>query len=312
LRDALARGISGAEDLFWDLASRDIREAADVLRPVYDATDGVDGFVSLELPPRLSRDPRGSVELATQLFARLDRPNAMIKVPGTPESVDAIEELIYRGVNVNVTLLFSLPQWRAAWYAYLRGLERRATEYLDLRVASVASYFVSRIDGKANARLPGELHNRLGLASAQQAYAAYQRMLGSGRWQRLAAGGARPQQLLWASTAPKDAALPETFYLGSLAAPGTVVTIPEPTLLAFSRYGTVQATLPGDAGEAQIWIDRAAAHGVRLYPLGEELQNEGDAAFADAFDRLLSCIRTKAAALQPGEPRGPRRPLRVA
>ena len=298
LREALDRGVSDPEELFWDLAVRDIQDAADVLRSVYEDTGGKDGFVSLELPPRLSHDMNGSVDLGMDLFARLDRPNVMIKVPGTSEGVGAIEELIYRGVNVNVTLLFSLPQWEAVSEAYLRGIERRAAEGAALRVASVASFFISRIDSKANPLLPDDLHNRLAVASAQLAYAAHHRLMADDRWQRLARGGAVPQRLLWASTSIKDPALPDTFYVEALAAPGTVNTMPEATLRAFAGAGQVAGVLPLDGGDAQAWVQRAAEHGVELESLGQQLQAEGDASFSEAFDRLLHCISVKAAASQ--------------
>ncbi len=307
LRELLDDGTEDPEEIFWALAIRDIRDTADLLRDTYDASDGADGFVSLELPPRLSRDTAGSVELAAELFERLDRPNVMIKVPGTQEGIGAIEELITRGVNVNVTLLFSLPQWRAVSDAYLRGLERRDEAGDDLRVASVASYFISRIDAKANDRLPRELHNRLGVASAQLAYAAHHEVLADDRWRQLANAGARPQRLLWASTSTKDPALPETFYVQALAASGTVDTMPEATMLAFARSGEVEGSLPTDGGDAGTWVDRAAAHDVELEALGEELQVEGDAAFADAFGRLLSCIEAKVGTLRTRTAPGVRR-----
>jgi len=303
---AVESGVDDPEALFWDLAIRDIRDAADLLRDAYDASAGADGFVSLELPPRLSRDAGGSVELGKELFARLDRPNVMIKVPGTTEGVEAIEELTAAGVNVNVTLLFSLPQWEAVFDAYVRGIERRAAAGDDLGVTSVASYFISRIDVKANDRLPDELHNRLGVASAQLAYAAWNERLQSERWRCLADAGARPQRLLWASTSTKDPGLPETFYVGALAAADTVNTMPEATMLAFAREGEVDGTLPSDGGDAGVWVERAAAHGVELEALGEELQVEGDEKFAEAFDRLLDCIGTKAETLR----ERPRPPLR--
>lgn len=300
---ALERGVDDAEELFWEVAIQDIQDAADVLRDTYEASGGSDGFVSLELPPRLSRDTDGSVQLATELFARLDRPNTMIKVPGTPEGVDAVEELIAIGVNVNVTLLFSLDQWRSVAQAYLRGLERRLEAGDDLDVASVASFFISRIDAKANDRLTSDLHNRLGVASAQLAYTAHHEMMASDRWRRLSFSGARPQRLLWASTSTKDPALPETFYVSALAAPGTVNTMPETTLLAFAQSGDVPSTLPTDDSDAEAVARQAAAEGVDLEALGAELQAEGDTAFADAFDRLLGCIRTKVQELRSDERR---------
>lgn len=298
LGDAVARGLEDPEALFWELAVGDIRDAADLLRPTFDTSQRSDGFVSLELPPRLSRDTAGSVEFGTELYARVGRPNVMIKVPGTPEGVGAIEELIARGVHVNVTLLFSLSQWRAVSEAYLRGLTHRADAGESLDVASVASYFISRIDAKANDQLPPELRNRLAVASAQKAYAAFHELLHTDRWRRLAEAGARPQRLLWASTSTKDPSLPETYYVQALAAPDTVNTMPEATMFAFARSGEVGGELPEDGGDADMWVDRAAEHGVDLEELGEALQKEGDAAFADAFDRLLQCIRTKAETLE--------------
>ncbi len=219
LAKAIDEGLEEHEEVFWRLAVRDVADAADVLREVYDDTGGGDGLVSLELPPRLSRDTEGAIELATELFRRLDRPNVMIKVVGTSEGVGAIEELTYRGINVNVTLLFSLDQWEAVAEAYVRGLERRLEEGQDLDVVSVASFFISRIDLKANEQLPQRLRNRLGVANGHVVYAAYRRWLASDRWQRLAEAGARPQRLLWASTSTKDPNLSETFYVTELAAP---------------------------------------------------------------------------------------------
>lgn len=300
---AIDHGMDDPEDLFWEVAIADIQDAADVLRRTYDTTGGNDGFVSLELPPRLSHDAEGSVELARELFNRLDRPNTMIKVPGTPEGVEAVEELIASGVNVNVTLLFSLDQWRAVAEAYLRGLERRVEAGDDLGVASVASYFISRIDAKANDRLPRDLHNRLGVASAQLAYTAHSELMASERWQRLSRVGARPQRLLWASTSTKDPALPETYYVSALAAAGTVNTMPEATMMAFARSGEVTGTMSTDSASAEDLANRVTARGVDVDALGEELQSEGDTSFADAFDRLLSCIRTKSGKLRPAKER---------
>lgn len=308
LRLAVEHGTDDPEALFWEVAIRDIQDAADVLRDTYEASGGSDGFVSLELPPRLSHDTEGSVQLGAELFTRLDRPNAMIKVPGTREGIGAIEELTVFGVNVNVTLLFSLDQWRAVAEAYLRGLERRIDAGADLDVTSVASYFISRIDAKANDRLPPELHNSLGVASAQLAYSAHSELMASDRWRRLSFSGARPQRLLWASTSTKDPALPETFYVSTLAAAGTVNTMPEATMLAFARTGEVVGTMPTDSAEAQVWVRRAAAEGVDLEALGEALQAEGDTSFADAFERLLGCIRTKAGELRSEDERRKVRP----
>lgn len=293
LREAVDRGVEDPEELFWELAVDDIRDGADVLRDIFDRTDGGDGYVSLELPPRLSRDTGGSVALAEELFARVDRPNVMIKVPGTPAGVPAIEELIFRGVNVNVTLLFSLPQWRAVAEAYLRGLERRREAGRDLDVASVASFFISRIDGKANERLPDGLRNRLGVASGHLAYGAHRELLASERWQELREAGARPQRVLWASTSTKDPGLPDTWYVEALAAPGTVSTMPEATMTAVATRGTIDGVLSPDASDAAEVTERAAAAGLDLEELGRELQEEGDEKFADSFRQLLAGLEEK-------------------
>jgi transaldolase len=293
LRAAAERGIDDPEEAFWELATDDIRDAADVFRKLHEERDGADGFVSLELPPRLSQDTDGSIALAEELFQRVGRRNVMIKVPGNPAGVPAIEELVHRGVNVNVTLLFSLPQWEAVAEAYVRGLARRRADGLDLDVASVASFFISRIDAKANARLPEPLHNRLGIANARLVHAAWHRLLGSDRWRDLAASGARPQRLLWASTGTKDPSLPDTYYVEALAARDTVDTMPDDTLRAFADHGTVGEPLPPDAGDAEEVARDAAAAGVELDALGEELQEEGDRKFADSFDELLACVADK-------------------
>ena len=257
LRGALERGIDHPEELFWELAVADIADAADVLREVYEASGGTDGYVSLELPPRLSPNAAGSVELAERLAARLDRPNTMIKVPGTNEGLEAIEELTARGINVNVTLLFTLGQWSRVAEAYLRGLERRHAAGAPLEVSSVASFFISRIDATANRTLPGELHNRVAVANAALVYASYRRLLASDRWRALTEAGARPQRLLWASTSAKDPRLDDTHYVAALAADGTVNTMPEQTLFAFAERGRVDATLPQNPATAEETI-RAA------------------------------------------------------
>ncbi|MDP9023004.1 MAG: bifunctional transaldolase/phosoglucose isomerase [Actinomycetota bacterium] len=306
LRTAIARGVDDAEELFWGLAVDDIREAADVFREVFDRSDGADGYVSLELPPRLSHDTEGSIELGEELFGRVDRPNVMIKVPGTAAGVPAIEELIFRGVNVNVTLLFSVSQWRAVAESYMRGLEHRQAHGDDLDVASVASFFISRIDGKANDRLPDTLRNRLGITNAQLAYSAYHMLLGSPRWEALADAEARPQRLLWASTSTKDPKLSDTFYVEALVAPGTVNTMPESTLVAFAKHGTVGTPLSADDTEAREVAQRAEVADVDLDELGRELQEEGDEKFADSFRQLLGCIEDKVEELEQVSGRAPR------
>lgn len=302
LRDAVDRGVRDPEELFWSLATDDIRDAADVLRPDYDATQGVDGYVSLELPPRLSHDTEGSVAMAQQLFDRVGRPNVMIKVPGTPQGPPAVEELIARGVPVNITLLFSVSQWQAVADAYLRGLERRRDAGENFEVSSVTSFFISRIDAKANQRLPEDLHNRLGIANAHLAYGAYRQLLATERWRRLEEAGARPQRVLWASTSTKDPSLPEGYYVSALAAPDTVNTMPESTMLAFAEGGTVGEPLSADTSTAQAVADDVTAAGVDLDDLARELQDEGDRKFADSFDELLAGIeeRTESVAHEVG------------
>ena len=295
---AVSEGLDDPEAVFWRLAVRDIQDAADLLAPIHEQTHGRDGYVSLELPPRLAHDTDGSIQMALALARRVDRANLMVKVPGTPAGMGAIEALIARGINVNVTLLFSLAQWSDTAEAYLRGLERRHQAGHDLAVASVASYFVSRIDAAANAELPEDLHNRLAVASAQLAYAASRDLLDSERWQLLSAAGARPQRLLWASTSAKDPRLDDGHYVQALAAEGTVNTMPEHTMLAFDRDGEVTGTLGRDTTGAQAVAVAASEAGVGLGSLGRRLQQEGDARFAASFDNLLACIRTKLQALQ--------------
>ncbi len=295
---AVGEGKDDPEAVFWDLAVGDIQPAADLLAPIHEQTRGRDGFVSLELPPRLAHDTDGSIQMALELARRVDRPNLMVKVPGTPAGMGAIEELIARGINVNVTLLFSLSHWSDTAAAYLRGLERRHDAGQHMRVASVASFFVSRIDAAANPELPEELHNRLAVANAQLAYSAYRDLLVTDRWQRLAAAGAQPQRLLWASTSAKDPRLDDGYYVQALAADGTVNTMPEHTMLAFDRDGKVNGSLGRDTGEAQVIATAASEAGVGLESLGRRLQQEGDESFATSFDNLLQCVRTKLDAMQ--------------
>ncbi len=320
LLNAMEDGVDDAEQVFWNLMLRDVQDAADLLRGIYVATDGVDGFVSLDLPPCLARDSEGSVRMATELFEQLDGPNFMLKVPATTEGVAACEELIYRGISVNATLLFSLSQWEAVSEAYMRGLERRLEEGQDLTVASVASFSISQIDAEANRRLPDPLQNRLGVACGRIAYAAYRHWLDSERWQRLAEAGARPQRLLWGGAGRKDPMLPETYYAIALLAPDTVNAMPEQTLVALSEehlfeaggeHGTPfategqMATLSEEAGEAEAVVSTACDEGVDLEELGRELQDEGIRNLDDCFDRLLKSIESKFAWL-----RADRRPWR--
>jgi len=298
IREHLAAGVTSAEDLVFALALEDLVAAADLFRPVFDATGGVDGYVSVEVSPDLAHDAPGTVEAGKALFAEADRPNVLIKVPGTPEGLVAIEELIAEGIPVNVTLLFSTAHYLAAAEAFLRGIERRERGGRPPAVGSVASVFVSRWDTNADPRLPQDLHGHLALATVQKTYAAYESLLASARWQTLAAGGAIPQRLLFASTSTKDPSLPDTYYLGRLAAPGTIDTVPEPTLLAFADHGVVCDLLPPDPVTADEVLAKVEAAGVDVDALAADLQADGAKAFSQAWATLFGCIGDKIALLE--------------
>lgn len=295
--EAIARGSAKGqtgEALFFDLAIADLRRAADLFRPTFDATDGMDGWVSLEVSPLLAHDAQGTVAAAKHLHQLADRPNLFIKIPGTPEGMVAIEESIFAGVPVNVTLLFSAAQYQASAEAYLRGIERRIAAGLDVKVRSVASLFISRWDVAANKTLPEPLHNRLGIAVAAQTYRAYRELLASSRWHRLAADGAQMQRLLWASTGTKDPAAPDTLYVEALAAPDTINTLPEKTLFALSDHGTVQQHLRNDGGDADATVTACREAGVDVDALAEQLQREGAASFSQSWSKLLENLQAKA------------------
>ena len=285
-------GASG-EALFFALALEDMMQAADLFRPVYDATAGVDGWVSLEVSPLLADDPAGTITAARQLHAHARRPNLFVKIPGTRAGALAIEESIYGGVPVNVTLLFSREHYLAAADAYMRGIERRIAAGLSPDVASVASIFVSRWDAAVKDKVSEGFHNRLGIAIAMRIYKAYRDLLASRRWQNLAAAGARPQRLLWASTGTKDPAAPNTLYIDALAAPDTINTMPEKTLLAFAAHGKVGNVLPVDEGYAEAVIAEFIREGINDEALAAALQREGTAAFARSWRDLLSRIGFK-------------------
>jgi transaldolase len=286
-----------AEELFFELALDDLTQAADLFAPVHRRTDGVDGWVSLEVSPRLAYDPGTTIAEAARLHGQADRANLFIKIPGTTEGLPAIEESIAAGVAVNVTLLFSAEHYTAAAEAYLRGLERRVAAGLDPAVGSVASVFISRWDKAVMEDVPAELRDRLGIAVAKRTYRAYRELLDSDRWQRLANEGARPQRLLWASTGTKDPDASDVLYVTSLAAPFTVNTMPEKTLLAFAEHGDVDDPLPADGGDAEDVLAAFAAAGVDVDGLAATLQRDGAAAFDDSWDKLLTCIATKTDAL---------------
>jgi transaldolase len=290
--EGLAAGRSG-EALFLDLAIEDLGRAADLLRPIHERTSGVDGFVSLEVSPLLAHDTRSTVAAARYLHARAARPNVFIKIPGTKEGLPAIEEATFSGIPVNVTLLFSREQHLAAAEAYLRGIERRIAAGLDADVPSVASIFVSRWDVAVASKVPEGMRNALGCAIAGRAYAAYVAMLASPRWQRAYNKGARPQRLLWASTGTKDPEAPDTFYVDRLAAPLTVNTMPERTLLAFADHGRPGPILVADGGDSEAVLARFARIGVDVDALSARLQDEGARAFVKSWNDLLAGIDHK-------------------
>ncbi len=294
---ALARRGRTGEELFFALAVDDLARAADLFRPIHDATAGVDGWVSLEVSPLLVDDTRRTIEVAAKLHAQAARPNVFIKIPGTPAGLGAIEESTFAGVPVNVTLLFSREQYLAVAEAYLRGIERRIADGLDPRVESVASIFVSRWDAAVKDKLPPELQNKLGIAIARRIYKAYRELLCSPRMRKLVAAGAHPQRLLWASTGTKDPAASDTLYVEALAAPDTVNTMPDKTLLAFADRGRVGAPMATDGGDAEAVIAAVAGRGVDVDGLAEQLQKEGGAAFSKSWDTLLGGLRDKTAQL---------------
>ncbi len=287
-----AKGLP-CEDIFFDLALQDLTQAADLFRPIFDASGGADGWVSLEVSPLLANDSAGTIQAAARLHQRAARPNLFIKIPGTPEGIPAIEQSIFDGVPVNVTLLFSREHYVAAAHAHLRGIERRIKAGLDPKVESVASLFVSRWDVVVKEDVQPQLHNRLGIAVAMRTYKTHCDLLASERWQLLAAAGARPQRLLWASTGMKDPAAPDTFYVEALAAAQTIDTIPEKTLLAFADHGQVGTTLPADGGYAEAVLDEFKREGVDDEALAARLQREGVQVFAKSWSALMARIREK-------------------
>jgi transaldolase len=297
IRDKTAAGKAG-EALFFELALEDLTRAADLLRPVHDRTNGVDGWVSLEVSPKLAFDTASSIAAAKELSARGARPNLFIKIPGTREGLPAIEEAIFAGVPINVTLLFSREQYLAAAEAYIRGIERRVAAGLNPHVGSVASVFVSRWDVAAAKKVPPALHDRLGIAMARRIYKAYCELLSSDRWRRLLNFGARSQRLLWASTGTKDPKASDVLYVKTLAAPHTVNTMPEGTLKALADHGEVGPMLSRDGGNAEPELAEFARAGIDIDALAAQLQREGAEAFVKSWDDLLSRIVDKSAALR--------------
>jgi transaldolase len=291
----VADGVTDAQDLVYALALEDLAEAAALFRPEWEQTEGVDGYVSLEVPPDAAYDAAATVALARQLRDQADFPNLLVKIPGTPPGLTAMEEAITAGIGVNVTLLFSDTHYLRTADAYLRALERRRRAGLDVAVPSVASLFISRWDSAADPLLPPDRHGTLGLAMAQKTYASHVQLLADQRWQTLAEAGARPQRVLWASTSTKNPNLPDTYYLGRLAAPNTIDTVPEKTLLAFADHGTLDDRLEPDYAAAERAIAATADAGIDTDALAEQLQREGAGAFTADWDALVAAIEEKAA-----------------
>ena len=281
------------EALFFELALEDLTQAAALLHPVHQASGGLDGWVSLEVSPLLADDAIATVAEAKRLHAAAQCPSLFIKIPGTAAGIHAIEEAIFAGVPVNVTLLFSREHYIAAVDAYFRGISRRIENGLDPKIASVASVFISRWDNAVTDQVPPGLRNRLGIAIAQRVYKAYQTRLASSAWRKLAAAGAMPQRLLWASTGTKDPALAESYYVEALAAPNTINTIPEKTLLAFAARGVLNGVMPVDGGDAESVLAEFAQAGVDIAALATRLQQEGAQSFSKSWDELLAVIATK-------------------
>ena len=294
IRQKVKNGKSG-EALFFELAIEDLKEAADLFRPIHERTNGVDGWVSLEVSPLLAHDTSGTLAAAKALHARAERPNLFIKIPGTKEGLPAIEEAIFAGVPINVTLLFSNAQYVAAAEAYLRGIERRIAAGLNPDVGSVASLFVSRWDVAVADEAPAALRNQLGIAIAGQVYESYRSLLDSARWQRIFNAGARAQRLLFASTGTKDPKASDTLYIEALASPFTVNTMPEATLKALADHGTIGETLPAHIENA---LERFAKAGIDTDALGSQLQDEGAASFVKSWKDLIECIASKSKILK--------------
>src|SRR6267142_523508 len=285
IRQKVKEGKSG-EDLFFELALEDLTRAADLFRPIWERTRGVDGWVSLEVSPLLAHDTPSTLAAAKALHARAGRPNLLIKIPGTKEGLPAIEEAIFAGIPINVTLLFSSAHYVAAADAFMRGIERREAAGLQPEIESVASVFISRWDAAVKDRVPAALRNQLGIAIAKRTYKAYRALLGFARWQRVFHAGARRQRLLWASTGTKDPAASDVLYIKSLAAPFTVNTIPEGTLKALADHGEM---LPADGGDAEV-LARFAAAGIDVDALASQLQDEGAKSFVSSWRDLMGVI----------------------
>jgi transaldolase len=298
---AIGKGLrsgKAGEELFFELALDDVTRAARLFRPIYDKTNGVDGWPSLEVSPLLAHDTASTLREVKDLYARAGQPNLFIKIPGTAEGMPAIEEAIFAGIPVNVTLLFSREQYLAAAEAFLRGIERRIDRGLNPNIASVASIFVSRWDVAVAGKVPEVLRDRLGIAIAMRTYRAYRSLLGSPRWERVYNAGARPQRLLWASTGTKDPKASDILYVKALAAPFTVNTMPEPTLRAVAEHTELGSILPADGGDCEEVLAQFGKAGIDIEALAAQLQEEGAKSFVKSWNELLGVIASKSAAIQ--------------
>ena len=296
IRRKLDEGKSG-EELFFELALEDLTRAADLFKPIYERTNGIDGWVSMEVSPLLAYDTASTLAAAKELHARAGRPNLLIKIPGTKEGLPAIEEAIFAGVPVNVTLLFSHAHYVEAAEAFLRGIERRIDAGLQADVGSVASVFVSRWDAAIAGKVPAMLNNQLGITIAKRTYKAYRDLLDSPRWQRIYNAGARPQRLLWASTGTKDPKASDVLYIKALAAPFTVNTMPENTLKALADHGEIREIMSADGGDYDTVLDQFATAGIDIYDLAAKLQDEGAKSFVSSWNDLMNVIASKSSKL---------------
>src|SRR5436853_211554 len=297
IREHAGKGKSG-EELFFQLALEDLTRAADLFRPIHDRTSGLDGWVSLEVSPLLAHNTASTLAEAKRLFARANRPNLLIKIPGTKEGLPAIEEAIFAGIPINVTLLFSPEQYRAVAEAYMRGIERRIDAGLNPDIESVASVFVSRWDTAVVGKVPAPLSNKLGIAVAKRTYKVYRELLGSARWQRVFNAGARPQRLLFASTGTKDPKTSDILYIKALASPFTVNTMPEGTLKAFADHGELAGEMAPDGGDCEKVLASFAKAGVDFDALAKRLQDEGASSFVKSWNELMDRIEAKSTAIR--------------
>jgi|SRR5579859_4068967 len=297
IRKKFDEGKSG-EELFFELALEDLTRAADLFRPIYDRTNGVDGWVSLEVSPLLAYDAARTLAAAKELHARAGRPNLLIKIPGTKEGLPAIEEAIFCGIPINVTLLFSSDQYLATAEAFLRGIERRIEAGLNPNVGSVASVFVSRWDSAVAGKIPAELKHKLGIAIAMRTYREARSLLSTPRWHRIYNAGAHPQRLLWASTGTKDPKVSDVLYIKSLAAPFTVNTMPEKTLIALARQEELGSILSADGGDCEEVLSQFSSAGIDVDLLADQLQEEGAKSFVKSWNELMSVIDSKTVMLK--------------